>query len=109
MIRYLVTLEDSCLIHCDSLAGALECKAEYGGTIWERMGAMTQKQQLMAMLDSSGAGYGLANNYSGGVVSGVSVQVEAERPFEDEWYVTEFKFDNEGKLLEVFTYPGVEG
>lgn len=70
---------------------------------------MTQKQQLIAMLDSSGTGYGKTDHWSGGVVSGSSVLVEAPREFEDEWYVTDFKFDNDGKLVEVFGYPGEKG
>lgn len=70
---------------------------------------MSQKLQLLAMLESSHTGYGLRINWSGGAIKGESVMVEAERPFESEWYITEFEFDREGRLVEVHTYPGEGG
>ena len=69
---------------------------------------MTQKQQLIAMLDASGTGYGLAE-WRDGDACGESVQVEAPQQYEDKWYIAQFEFDTDGKLVAVFGYPGENG
>jgi hypothetical protein len=68
---------------------------------------MTQKQQLLAILESSGTGYGLDEDTQAGEV--VQIESTEQYPEGNEFFVTSFVFDNSGKLVEVTTSPGEHG
>lgn len=73
---------------------------------------MSEQQQLLAMLDRAGIGYGCRVDCKDGQPVGESVQVEsAEADERGKWWVTEFHFDESGTLKHdgVVTYPGQEG
>lgn len=73
---------------------------------------MSERQQLLAMLNRAGIGYGLRDDYTDGKPDGDSVQVEsAEADEHGQWWVTEFNFDESGTLKDdgVATYLGQEG
>lgn len=66
---------------------------------------MTDLQQLTAMLDRAGVGYGVRYDWD---PDSSAVQIttgESERQFT----VTEFGFDDSGSLTEVASYPGEPG
>lgn len=66
---------------------------------------MTELQQFVAMLDGAGVGYGTREDYD---PPGTAVQVETGESDED-FTITEFAFDGDGKLIEVTSCPGEVG
>lgn len=65
---------------------------------------MTEFQQFKAMLERAQIGHGLRHDYN---PPGESVLVEAGD--EREFTITEFGFNEDGKLVEVVCYPGEPG